>query len=141
MKVNVSELKGRALNYAVAVCLWGDPSKTKSFFNWIKSEKFVCASNNPWPEDEENEFNPSENWAHGGPLIEMHRMTLQQHSGPAAIINDDDNSVDYDGTMMVAAEGDTILEAAMRCLVAYEAGIDIEIPDELMEASHDQHIG
>lgn len=32
MKVKVSELKGRQLNYAVAVCEWGQPRETDTMF-------------------------------------------------------------------------------------------------------------
>jgi hypothetical protein len=49
MKVRVSELQGEALNWVVEEC-----------------EQFV-----------EDEFEPSENWADGGPIIERERISIE----------------------------------------------------------------
>ena len=98
MKVKVYELQGVALDWAVAEC-----------------EQFV-----------EDEFEPSENWADGGPIIERERISVEpcfdlkwvaiRTEGPDSAFEE---------------EGPTPLVAAMRCYVASKLGDEIEVPDEL----------
>lgn len=93
--MKTSELQGAALDWAVTQC-----------------EQFV-----------EDVFEPSENWADGGPIIEREKIGLKCHS---------------DGTWEAShpeclywKRGETPLVAAMRCYVASKLGDEIEIPEEL----------
>jgi hypothetical protein len=97
--MKVSELQGAALDWAVAEC-----------------EEFV-----------EDEFEPSENWADGGPIIEREKIGLK-YTGAAmefvAWVNGELSTV-HDHY------GPTPLIAAMRCYVASKMGDEIELPEEL----------
>jgi hypothetical protein len=101
MKVRVSELQGEALNWVVEEC-----------------EQFV-----------EDEFEPSENWADGGPIIE--REWLDVTPWP----NESDEDMRWQckqhDSIDCVAFGPTPLVAAMRCYVASKLGNEVEVPDEL----------
>ena len=101
--MKTSELTGRALDWAVEEC-----------------EQFV-----------EDVFEPSENWADGGPIIERESISLACRPkdarglwcavlGPNRFL-----SPDFEGY------GPTPLIAAMRCYVASKLGDEVEIPEEL----------
>jgi hypothetical protein len=67
-------------------------------------------------------FEPSENWAQGGPIIERERITLLYQYGDG-----------YDAYRHTGHKqrGPTPLIAAMRCYVASKLGDDVAIPEEL----------
>jgi hypothetical protein len=75
-------------------------------------------------------YKPSESWNEGGPINERERIT----TGPIwhdsklyweAYKESPDNENEY-------FEGETMLEAAMRCYVASKLGDEIEISEELL---------
>ena len=101
MKVKTSELQGAALDWAVAEC-----------------EQFV-----------EDEFEPSENWADGGPIIEREEISIEfgRAEFKSAWIAYKLGSPHEDNPKF----GSTPLIAAMRCYVASKLGDEIEIPEEL----------
>ena len=104
MKIKTSELQGKALDWAVVEC-----------------ERFV-----------EDEFEPSEIWEDGGPIIEREKIDLNYfpdgsyENGGAWI------ATRTDGPAVSEEEGDTPLVAAMRCYVASKLGDEVEVPDELL---------
>jgi hypothetical protein len=75
----------------------------------------------------EDEFEPSENWADGGPIIEREKIGLK-YTGAAmefvAWVNGELSTV-HDHY------GPTPLIAAMRCYVASKMGDEIELPEEV----------
>jgi hypothetical protein len=75
----------------------------------------------------EDEFEPSENWADGGPIIEREKIGLK-YTGAAmefvAWVNGELSTV-HDHY------GPTPLIAAMRCYVASKMGDEIELPEGL----------
>ena len=101
MKVKTSELQGAALDWAVAEC-----------------EQFV-----------EDEFEPSENWADGGPIIEREEISIEFNRAEfkSAWIAYKLGSPHEDNPK----GGSTPLVAAMRCYVASKLGDEIELPEEL----------
>ena len=103
-----SELQGAALDWAVAKCEGAalDPSLLKDGY----AVKF--------------RFEPSTNWAQGGPIIARERITLEwTGEGWNAYIRHDDEYPD----------GPTPLIAAMRCYVASKQGDIIDIPEAINE--------
>jgi hypothetical protein len=96
--MKVSELTGAALDWAVAEC-----------------EEFV-----------EDEFEPSENWADGGPIIEREGISVATDDVEpwCGFIEDDE-------TNTLFFSGPTPLIAAMRCYVASKMGDEIELPEGL----------
>lgn len=111
--MKTSELTGAALDWAVAIAF------------------------NPAPEW--GKWNPSTNWAQGGPIVEkegidLHRMNSKLWS--AMWWADNSGMVKNPAQRFkhnIQISGSTPLIAAMRCYVASKLGDDVEIPDELME--------
>ena len=103
MKVKVSEAKNLVLDYLVAEC-----------------EQFV-----------EDEFEPSENWGDGGPIIEREGIATwferyeDEDAGLPCWFAAKYGEREYPGP--------TLLIAGMRCYVASKLGDKVEVPDELME--------
>jgi hypothetical protein len=109
MKVKTSELKERALDWAVA--------QTKGRI-WEAVKSFIAYH-------EDGEMNYSTNWAQGGPIIEREGIGFfpsEREGKPrwgARMVN---TYISY---------GPTPLIAAMRCYVASKLGDEIDIPEEL----------
>jgi len=111
--MKTSELTGAALDWAVAKC--------ENLTNW--DDDRLCFINVPHGED----FEPSTNWAQGGPVIERERLLIQPEIGKEGAGN---------AWYCVAitphdAYGETPLVAAMRCFVASQLGDEVDIPEEL----------
>ena len=100
MKVRVSELQGEALNWVVEEC-----------------EQFV-----------EDEFEPSENWADGGPIIERERISIEDCQDGAGLYWE---ATRIEPPAVSEARGPTPLIAVMRCYVISKLGDEVEVPDEL----------
>lgn len=73
-----------------------------------------------WQSEEFAElFSPSRNWAQGGPIIERNDLAWERVGG---------------GYQCGFVEGNTILEACMRCYVSSKLGDEVEVPDELIRS-------
>jgi hypothetical protein len=74
------------------------------------------------------EWNPSNDWSQGGPIIEREDILFSKSglSQYRASIDLDEGDV-----MTKACNGPTPLIAAMRCYVASTLGDEVEIPEEL----------
>jgi hypothetical protein len=112
MKVKTEDLTGPALDWAVAEAN-GTPVK------------IVCGI--LYTKDGDN-YQPSADWAQGGPIIEREEIYLAK-----SILGGWTGSIyvkakDYNCIMHAAP---TPLIAAMRCYVASKLGDEIEVPDEL----------
>ena len=135
--MKTSELTGAALDWAVAKCL-----KLKvTFDSWGvcyigKIQRDESGLGYPAP------FEPSDNWAQGGPIIEREGIDLQCHLGywasslwpnkPTTVTPV--NAAKYRIgriKLSIRANGPTPLIAAMRCYVASKLGDEIDIPEEL----------
>lgn len=137
MKIKVSEASSVVLDWMVATCEGGFDLHQR--IDW---------HNKPWAfffRDEEdpervdkfylNEYEPSIDWAQGGPIIEREFMDLETvPCGPASENVKFDTWrawVNYPDQDAVCATGPTPLIAAMRCYVASKLGDEVEVPDEL----------
>jgi len=114
--VKVSELTGSALDWVVA--------RTMPDGAWWRSAEFLCS------------FQPSTDWADGGPIIERemiqltpHCMVNPLHGWSAAFRSFDE---DDDVYALHRMRGKTPLLAAMRCYVASKLGDTVEVPEELL---------
>ena len=73
-------------------------------------------------------YNPSTDWAQGGPIIERERIEVFY------IRIDDDNEPEWGASKYgtsVEQSGPTPLVAAMRLYVASKLGDEVEVPDEV----------
>jgi hypothetical protein len=75
--------------------------------------------------DYHQQWEPSTNWAQGGPIIEREMLEIGAHEPK------DIEWVARDYWKENTMTGPTPLIAAMRCYVASKLGDDIEIPEEL----------
>jgi hypothetical protein len=120
MKIKTSELTGAALDWAVAKCE-GPNSMASCYYD---EDVPLCLEE--WPE---SLWEPSTNWAQGGPIIEREGVTLTQYDDypnwSATLY-----ATDYNEHTHVTAP--TPLIAAMRCYVASKLGDEVEIPKELL---------
>jgi hypothetical protein len=101
MKIKTSELTGAALDWAVAIAVYGGVKHIPAGFPAY-----------------------SESWAQGGPIIERGNMEITR-------LADDRGwkSTNYDQT--IKGYGHAPLIAAMRCYVASKLGDEVEIPKEM----------
>jgi Protein of unknown function (DUF2591) len=108
--MKTSELIGPALDWAVAKC------ESEVLGEDLFGLKPIIAA----PIFVQN-YKPSTDWAHGGPIIEERSMSVTQHGGiwKASTLRQH------------AIKGPTPLIAAMRCYVASKLGEEIEVPEEL----------
>jgi len=105
MKIKVSIATGEALNRLVAQC---------------QGECLVdgCLFTKD-PEDEQVLYDPTTDWAQGGPIIEQEKITIEYTGDPDT----------WCSGIMADQEfyGSTPLIAAMRCLVASKLGDEVEL--------------
>lgn len=125
MKIKTSELQGAALDWAVALALWGTvdiatfgPMFGKGFYG-------------PCIKGRQTLFDPSTNWTQGGPIIErMFREGLEMRQGEPEAGNQRAWARLRDGRYYWHETSPLI--AAMRCYVASKLGDEVEIPEELV---------
>ena len=107
--MKVIDLEGAALDWAVAKCIY-EPD-----------DVVICDGRVFAYDDATKGFNPSTNWAQGGPIIEREKMTLEWTGEDwMAYIRHDEEYF-----------GPTPLIAAMRCYVVSQLGDEVEVPNEL----------
>ena len=133
MKVNISELSGRALDWAVAKAVGATSLRFDTVASWwftLYGEDRVLSTG--WS-DKQN-YAPSFLWSQAGPIIERERIHLLCHYSVvygdgarwrAAMGGD----VDYPWSCEL---GPTPLIAAMRCYVASKLGEEVDVPEELL---------
>lgn len=116
--MKTSELTGAALDWAVAKCEgWDDYDVHNSgAFELEKTSTGECL----WLRC----FEPSTDWAQGGPIIEREK-TASNYSAK----RDCWFAESYDEKHVEA--GPTPLIAAMRCYVASKLGDEVNVPEEL----------
>jgi hypothetical protein len=134
MKVKTSEAKDQVLSYLVANCIY-------------KPDEFVISRGRVFvygyryqPLHAANYFDPSSNWAQGGPIIEREKLGVWWATHYV-----DDEGVEYGNHWYAepgctddnadkpyrVATGPTPLIAAMRCYVVNKLGDEVEVPNEM----------
>jgi hypothetical protein len=117
IKIKTSELTGAALDWAVAKC----EGLERRDGAWYRPATPVYAA---W---RYAQWQPSTNWALGGPLIERECMEISCiHTAGWT-----PNTWTARHPQRITVKGPTPLIAAMRCYVASQIGDEIEAPDEL----------
>jgi hypothetical protein len=115
-EVQVSGLVGPALDWAVWLAVNGEPGEA------CRTRKLIFTADRAY-------WKPSENWFHGGPLVEEHQVSLHcpqttDDVWAAWIITNKGE---------VVQPGDTALIAACRAIVAAHLGEVVSVPAELVE--------
>ena len=112
--MKTSELTGAALDWAVAKC---EPDMLDLYYSDDNEPLFLEEA-----PDYHQEWEPSANWAQGGPIIERERLDVYGFDGENWCANDNLRATQY---------GPTPLIAAMRCYVASKLGDEVDVPTEL----------
>ena len=124
MKIKVNEASGLVLNWLVAEAEgWFEPLSTllPGSVAMLDRGRILFRYG---PEDD-NEFDPVNDWSQGGLIIERKRISVIHSAGTgiwrASIFTPDRDNLD------VVVFGATALEAAMRCYVISELGDEVEV--------------
>lgn len=132
MEINVNELSGAALDWAVGMAI-GKPLVIRSPIGQPNSHRVV------WEQVGDHGgvvwFAPSSNWAQGGPLRDTYGVALWDVTGGnvAATIRGESADFWIDETELDAdAVGPTALIALCRAIVAANIGSVVNVPDELL---------
>lgn len=126
MKIKTSELKGTALNWAVAKA--DDNLYPKGDVRLLDRNVFIITAGDYENPDLWQRYAPTIDWAQGGPIIESNEIELksiEEGVWQASNLFDDMEWYHFVGY--------SPLEAAMRCHVAHRLGEEVEIPKELYE--------
>lgn len=114
MKIKTSELIGAALDWAVAKCEGYNCYRYDGAVGRIKTGEH---------------FNPSTDWAQGGPIIERERLSIRPDvAAPEFRVFVIRPPIGLSHRYI----GSTPLIAAMRCYVASKLGNEIDVPEELI---------
>jgi hypothetical protein len=135
--MKTSELKGAALDWAVAKC---DNRKISFNHGGGLEVRGRTEDGEELPDhwDLWMPWHPSTSWAQGGPIIEREGISVQvDPTDPNNIVQGlwsayfRDKLFEEDGSDCFS-NGETALIAAMRCYVASKLGYEVEIPEILM---------
>ena len=121
-RMKTSELKGAALDWAVAKCeklycyadMENGPEKWAAFVDYDDNHVHV-------------HYTPSQSWGWGGPIIEREKIDLVFRPGDKLPGFWDS----YGANTPHGFSADTPLIAAMRCFVASKLGDEVDVPEEL----------
>lgn len=127
--IKTADLSGAALDWSVAKV----EGVTAIMFSPRESEPrrpmalFGSLALSIGGEDENYSYSPSRCWHCGGPLIEKYHVR---------VVYSDDDITPYAVTREchpALQAGDTVLQAAMRAIVASKLGDTVDVPAELVE--------
>lgn len=134
MKIKVSDAGGAQLDWLVAKCWYSDEyDKDRVFlyhsgFDGAKHTVRI-ANQETCTRDLSFEWEPTTNWAQGGPIIEQEEICTVICTWNSPWYGKWNATCNKDGS--VDENGPTPLVAAMRCFVASKLGAEVEVPDEL----------
>ena len=116
MKIKTSELTGAQLDWAVAKC--------------DHPEQYDYENGGVWVNAEAGErFQPSTDWAQGGPIIEREKIDVFWQSITGSFVGSAARGRKVGWRHL--QYGPTPLIAAMRCYVASKLGDEVEVPEGL----------
>ena len=119
MKIKVSEATGPVLDWLAAKCEGYEPEWDENDF-WLEHPTLTPC----WLT---NTYEPSTDWAQGGPIIEREKISFREER-TGVYFGYIWNGVNHVGL----AEGPTPLIAAMRAYVASKLGDEVDVPSELI---------
>lgn len=117
MKVKTEILSGKALDWAVAMCV---PNMLDLYY------VDDCPVRLDEAPDGRKIWNPEKNWLQGGPIIEQDEIAIVPLAGEWEAQHEDAECCG------IVSHGPTALIAAMRCFVASKLGEEVDVPDELL---------
>lgn len=119
MKIKTSELEGAALDWAVSYATNGSKAFFDAFGARMLGRSIAKSVSN-------GDIRPSTDWSQGGPILES-RMIEAYSNCEHEVFVANEQTMTYS-----LGEGDTLLIAAMRAIVASEIGDEVDVPEELL---------
>jgi Protein of unknown function (DUF2591) len=134
MKIRISKATKPQIDWLVAKCEGETPRTVvnHTVTEFIAGIRRYYVTIDHWAHETDTRYDPSTNWAQGGPIIEREGVNIS--------IQNDDHGNTYSGEARWWAQmdcrvhtsyGPTPLIAAMRCFVASKLGNEVEVPDAL----------
>ena len=137
MKIKTADLIGPALDWAVGAAFEMPVEVCQIFQYGRPNGKHYISIGETDKDGAEVDFEPSEEWSQGGPIIE--RESVEVVRGNALIFPKGNEKGEYSEPLWLASygggrkfHGPTPLIAAMRCVVASRLGDEVDIPEELL---------
>jgi hypothetical protein len=131
--IKTSELKGSALDWAVAVCNGWKTAKVNGVLMLRHYHPDAAHTSHCYVED----FGYSTDWVMGGPIIEREGIELLCNTSALQAAAYKDANPDWFACLKFKRadhwHGTTPLIAAMRCYVASKLGETVEVPEELIK--------
>ena len=127
--METNELTGAALNWAVAMAEGLPKAMDSSGFD---GPVVVCGFEQEMLHSQYRKgqewkaYQPSTDWAHGGPIIDRERLSVSPYS-----FNNANPWVSHSAEGDKTIVGPTPLVAAMRCYVASKLGNEVDVPEEI----------
>lgn len=135
MKIRTSELKGQALDWAVAKCEGREPVYDMQSHGTLWTGWWLSKGG-----EYEQLPSYSTGWSQGGPIIEREDISFRKYHRPksethgtyyAMVCQESGTTIHWKGWGARTQTGPTPLIAAMRCYVASKIGDEVDIPNEL----------
>jgi hypothetical protein len=123
--MKTSNLVGKPLDWAVAKA--EEVLYPKGDIRLFEGRLFFIEPGNHEVPDGWRKYDPSENWAQGGPILESECMELS-----VCATSLDGMWVAKSPEWYLPSSGPTPLVAAMRCLVQSKLGSEVDVPEELL---------
>lgn len=124
MLTETSTLKGLALDWAVCTALGHTGLYKADYGRLFKASDYGISKLGF------KRLKPSTDWAQGGPIIDREGITVGPHTTSPFIAHYGSASVQTHWADRYT--GPTYLVAAMRCFVANRIGLNVNVPDELL---------
>ena len=127
--MKTSELEGAALDWAVANCE-GILERGSGSLGTTIARLTSFGVSLPYAGNGDEMFEPSTDWAQGGPIIEREVVSLGVENGGWRALCWGKDGPNPD---LFSMRGPTPLIAAMRCYVASKLGDEVEVLEELLK--------
>ena len=125
MKIKTKDLTGAALDWAVAKA--DENLYPKGDVRLLDGKVFTIEPGNYEQSDRWQLYDPSTNWAQGGPIIGRERISIRQWTNVPLV-----HAYMPQDNAPWLSDGTSPLIAAMRCYVASKLGDEVEVPEGLL---------
>lgn len=132
MKIKTADLTGPALNWAVGTALELPVEVCQIFQYGRPNGKHYISIGETDKDGAEVDFEPSEEWSQGGPIIERARIALRAHDHDVQEWSAEPSINTVQTRLSAFSTGPTPLISACRCFVAARLGDEVDVPDELV---------
>lgn len=140
-RIKVKEATGASLDWLVAKCEGYTPEPWHTYvYLGMPNQRIVDRGVTIGERDEfgQTGYEPSIDWAKGGPILEREGITVMKYSSKCIDVIPEEawyscTQEHWGDYRECEAHGPTALITAMRCYVAYKLGSEVEVPDELLE--------